>query len=449
MTESEELKAIRVIADQFKAQAEELKGKASNEDIKRMEATLKELKDGIDKDKITEAKFDEYKSTINGLIDKFNAQVMEVREEQARLKDRASNTGKGNPLVSKEQLKAFIEETFKDGSKVTHRTSIEMKAPETFGTSTFFTGIADSPIDPFTGVAVDPRFYERKRKRNLILDHFNILSVEAPKLYYMEKIEVGDTNPTSGDPGTAGWIASGAAKPKRSFRVGTGTVEAKKIAIFGEVEDKLLRDVSSLENWIMQDFMAEMMEQYNDGLLNNDPGVDEDAPLGIKTNAITFTATDAFALQIEAANYIDAIIAAAAYQDSLKEEPSKAFVSKDVHYAIRNLKATDGKYLNNNLVYVNNNGQIFIAGIEVVKVDAEDVPSTHLLMIAEDPGFVIRNYGSLVMERGLNGENFREDKTSFRGYQEVLSYIPTQRENSVLYDTWANIFTAIETPVAP
>jgi hypothetical protein len=44
----------------------------------------------------------------------------------------------------------------------------------------------------------------------------------------------------------------------------------------------------------------------------------------------------------------------------------------------------------------------------------------------------------------MNGEDFREDKTSYRGYQEVLSYLPEQRQNSVMYDTLANIALGIE-----
>jgi hypothetical protein len=100
---------------------------------------------------------------------------------------------------------------------------------------------------------------------------------------------------------------------------------------------------------------------------------------------------------------------------------------------------------------VNSLGQLFIAGIEVIPADVEDVPSTHLLLISADPGFKIYNYGGIVIERGLNEADFRHDRTSYRGYQEVLSYIPSHRENSVLYDTWANILTAIEfvPPVVP
>ena len=231
----------------------------------------------------------------------------------------------------------------------------------------------------------------------------------------------------------------------RSFRVTSTQVEAKKIAIFGTVHDKLLRDVPSLENWIREDFTDEMREGYNDGLLNNNPAVDPLAPLGLKQNAILYADTTPFTNTILGANEIDAIIAAIAYQASLKEQTVMAVVSSSVYFRLFALKDLEGRYQNNNLVYTNTQGQIFIAGIRVVMADVEDIPDTHLLLIAAN-GFRIKNYRSLVFERGLNGEDFRYDRTSFRAYQEVLSYIPSHRYNSVLYDTFSNIITAILLP---
>jgi hypothetical protein len=232
----------------------------------------------------------------------------------------------------------------------------------------------------------------------------------------------------------------------RSFRVGTGKVEAKKLAIFGTVEDKLLKDVSGMELFIREDFVEEMRETYNDGLLNNNPAINPDGPIGLKTNAITFAPTPAFDPQISSPNIIDAIVAGAAYMGSLKEIPQKVFVAEDVFFAMHILKDADDKYKNNSLVYVNAVGALFILGIEVVPSDAEDIPSTHLLFTSANVGFKIRNFGDVVFERGLNDDDFRKDRTSYRGYQEVLSYIPSHKLNGVMYDTIANILSAIEKP---
>jgi HK97 family phage major capsid protein len=440
---SEELKAIEAISTQIDGFKTTLADKANKADFDRVEATISELKEGLNtlNGRQVESKMEE----INAAISKFGKAIEEMQEDIAKSKEPKGGKSKGQ-FLSTEEVKAFIDATFKDGRKTSDSARIEMKAPESMGAPAFFQGASGTIVDAFTGREVDPTLYQRKRKRNLVLDHLPVTAISVPKLVYLVKVEIGTGTAPDNLSGGADWIASGAAKPQRSFRVTTGEAEAKKVAIYGNVHDKLLRDVASMENWIREDFMDEILEAYNDALLNNDPGSNADAPLGIKTEAVQFAATPAFDETIPLPNYIDGIIAVLAFMADNKEQPGKVFVSDDVFYAIHNLKATDGKYLNNNLVYVNNVGQLFIAGVQVIPADSDDVPSTHLLAVGADLGFKIRNYGPMVFERGLNGNDFREDKTSYRGYQEVLSYIPENRVNSVVYDTWANILVAIAAP---
>jgi HK97 family phage major capsid protein len=438
----DELKALEALKTQIEGFKKELKEATEQKGLEDLAEKITALEKNITT--LTEKDVDKTILEINQNILKFREQIIELREEQNKSKESGEGSKKKD-FVSTKEIEEFINATFVDGKKTRDHAHMTVKAPEIFGIPQTFVSGAD--MSAFTGREIDPTLYQRKRKRNLILDNFTISSITVPELLYLEKIEVGDTNPTSGDPGGADWIASGAQKPMRSFRVTTGKVEAKKIAIFGTIEDKLLKDVPSFDSWIREDFLQEMREVYNAGLLNNNPAVNAEAPLGMKQNAITFAPTPAFDETISNPNYIDAIVASAAYMDSLKEEAGKVFVAGDVWYAIHILKDTDDKYKNNNLVYTNSLGQLFIAGVEVIKSDAEDIPSTHLLMVSIDPGFKIRNYGDAVIERGLNEADFRYDRTSYRGYQEVLSYVPSHRENSVLYDTWANIQTAISLPV--
>lgn len=438
---SKELEAIEQIGKQVEAFKATLGEKADAAAIEKLSKDIEALK--TDLYTMNEKEIDKSIEKINSSLETMHKQVEKLLEEQAELKEQTEKGSKKGSILKTEDVKAFVEATFNGTTKTQNPASLVVKAPETFGYPTFFTGGANTDITAFTGRYVDPNLYEPKRKRNLILDHFDIQVINVPTLIYLIKVPVGDTNPTSGDPGSAAWILSGAAKPKRSFRVTTGTAEAKKVAIFGTVEDKLLRDVPSLENWIREDFMDEMREAINDGLLNNNPSIDPNAPLGLKTNAIQYTATPAYDEQIENPNYIDDIIAAIALMAFNKEEAGRVFISSDVYYRIMHLKATDGKWLNNNLVYVNSMNELYIAGVHVVWADEEDIPSTHILVVSRDLGFRIKAYGNMVFERGLNGTDFREDKTSYRGYQEFLSYIPENRENSVLYDTFANIEAAI------
>ncbi len=442
VSEEEAIKQIGVQVEGFKALLGE---KADASKFADLEKQIEDLSNGINEMKA--ADISKAIESINKANADIHKQIIELQEEAAKSKDAGTTAVKSGEVVSETEVKAFVEATFVDGEKTSKAAKISIKAAETFGEAVFFTAGTDTTA--FTGRFVDPRLYQRKRKRNLILDNFNIQTINVPTLLYLVKLEVGNASSPAGDPGAAAWIASGAPKPKRSFRVTTGRVDATKVAIFGTVEDKLLKDIASLQNWIREDFMDEMREAINDGLLNNDPAVNALAPLGIKTNAVQYTATPGYDDAIENPNYIDAIIAAIAFMAYNKEEAGMVFVSSDVYYRIMHLKATDGKWLNNNLVYVNSMNQLFIAGVMVDWADEEDIPSANILVVGRDLGFKIYAYGPMVFERGLNGEDFREDKTSFRGYQEFLSFIPENRENSVMYDTFANIIADITGVPAP
>lgn len=450
--DSSEVQAIKKISRQVKNFNAILGTRAKAEDFTAVQEQLATLQKDIgtmQADKITEAI-----EKINESNEKIWKQIAEMQEAQAAEKENGNGPGKKSKIgIDRKQVEDFVKATFEGGSfeggsmkggKKTHNSAaITVKAAETFGVATFYEGGDDTDTTAFTGRVIDPTLYQRNRKRNLILDNFVISNIGAPTLLFLVKIEEGDSDSVSGDPGGADWILSSEAKPKRSFRVTTGKVEAKKVAIFGTVEDKLLRDVPSLEMWLREDFMDEMRETINDGLLNNDTGTDPNAPQGMKQEAIQFTATDAWDGSEDDPNYIDAILAIKATFSHNKETLIKVFVSSSAITKIMGLKDNEGRYQNNNLVYINAMGQLYIGGVAVVEADDEDVPDTHVLAIGADLGFKMRAYGPLVFERGLNGEDFRYDRTSYRGYQEFLTYLPTHREDSVMYDTFENVFAAI------
>lgn len=444
-----ELKAIAEIGEQIDAFQAQLGEKANAEEFSKVKAELEKLKEGLTT--MTAKQVLDSMEKINTQNASILKQIEELQEEAAKAKEKGGSKGKMRRMFATEDVKAFIEATFKDGVKTQNNASVELniKAPETFGYPEFFEGGEGTDTTAFTGRFIDPELYKIRHKRNMILDHFRIETINVPALVYLQKEEVGDSASISGDPGGAAWILSGAPKPKRSFRVSSAKVEAKKVAIFGTVEDELLKDVASLENWIREDFTEQMREAINDGLLNNNPAVNPDAPLGLKVNAIQYSTTPAFADSFEDPTYIDALIASFALMAYNREEAGIAFVSSDVWYRIHALKDQMERYQNNNMIYTDRLGRLYIAGVLVEWVDQEDIPSTHVMVIGRDLGFKIKAYGNMVFERGLNGEDFREDKTSFRGYQRFLSYIPSNRENSVLYDTWQNIFAGIAAPVSP
>lgn len=441
-------KAIEAIGKQVADFQKMLGDKANKEEFEALTKQITDLQTGL---KTLEAKeIEKSIEAINKANEAIHKQLVEMQEKAAEEAEAGNSKKKKKDFVSTKDIEIFIAATFKDGVKTKADAKIEMnanKSAENFSEATFFEGGTDTDPSAFTGRFIDPTLYQRRRKTNLILDYFDIRTINVPELVFLVKIEDGDDGDSiSGDSGAAAWILCGDEKPKRSFRVTTGRVEAKKIAIFGTVEDCLLQDVLSLERWIREDFSDEIREGINDGLLNNNPAVDPNAPEGLKNAASQFTASPAYLNKFTAVSttYIDQLIATFATMRYRREEPNIAFISSDVWYLIQHLKDSELRYQNNALVYTNSLGQLYIAGVLIVPVDQDDIPSTHVLIVGKDLGFKIYAYGSLVFERGLNADDFRHDRTSFRGYQRFLSFIPTHREDSVLYDTWANIQAGIE-----
>lgn len=444
-TKSQELLAIEQVAANVEKYKEQLGEKANKEDFEKLETAISELTKGLET--MTGKQVTEKMETINSEMEKAFKQILDLQDQLNEQKEKTEKDGKKSNRLTKKEIEDFTKSFFEDGKKVRSQETLQIKAPEIMGYDQTFVDGTD--ISVFTGRVIDPELYQRKRKRNLILDNIPIISIDAPSLFYLEKEEIGTGIAPDNLSGSGDWILSGGEKPLRSFRLKTTEVRAKKVAIFSTVDDELLQDVTSFTNWVYEDLTDEMREAINDGLLNGNPAVDAEFPLGLKTNATQFVATPAFADGFDDPNYIDGIIAVIAMMADKKEMTGKVFVSSDVYYRIHNLKATDGKYINNNLIYVNNLGQLFIAGVLVESSDSDDIPSTHVLALSNDNPFKVRSVGSMVLESGLNDTDFRHDRTSFRGYQRFISYLPEHRENGVVYDTWANIFAELLEPASP
>lgn len=448
--ETPELLEIKKLTQQIKDYEKQLGEKALKQDFTDVTKQLADMKLNIGK--YSEKELDSRLLEVNNGIDKINKQLTEHAEDLAKAKDAGSKKPQGIQLYKEEDLKRVTESVFKDGKKTGERASFEInskalfrnKAAEVMGYPQTFEGdgvtATIETMGVFTGRVIDPTLYQRKRKRNFILDNMPIETIDAPFLYYMEKVEVSGSNGSDEDPGGADWILPGAAKPMRSFRVQVQKADRKKLAIFTTVDDELLRDVPSFANWIDEDFRQEMREEYNTGLLDNDPGVDASAPLGLKTNAVQYTDIAGFIITNPTA--IDAIIAAIAEMENNNEEPLFVAVSTLRYYQLLTIKDTQQRYQNNNLIYTNNIGQLYIAGVLIVKADTNDIPYTHFMVVGAD-AFRIKNIGNIVIERGLNDDDFRKDRTSFRGYQYVLSYIPSSRYNAVMYDAFATVISAV------
>lgn len=459
IADNKELQALDKISKQIDNFSKELGEKVSKEEIDDLRDAIESIREIVTAvqadakaDEEQEEQMEEEMKKVNEGIAKLAKQLNEIREDSKAIGGHRKAT---REIVSKKEIKEFIDKinpggVFDRNIKAQLKINLPItKAAEVITSPEVYEGLANTDPTVFTGRYVDPNLYAKKRKTNIITDHFPIGTVDAPTIFFMTKEEISGDDGSSETTGSADWIVANGQKPLRSFRLGTGTAEAKKVAIFATVADKVLRDVASFQNWLETDLREQMLEAYNDGLLNNNPSVTPDAPLGLKQNAVQYGGGTSFSGAVTAPNIIDEILAAASYMrmdtaSKIGYEPSKVFISKTQKDSIVGLKDSHGRYQNNALIYVNAMGQLYISGVEVIGVSELDIPTTHFLMVSDEMGFNIMNYQGLVIESGHNGEDFRNDQTSFRAWQEVVSYISEHRYNTVMYDSFANVLADIE-----
>src|SRR5690606_8656322 len=142
-------------------------------------------------------------------------------------------------LVSEKEIKDFVTKMFPNGEKdASASASIELKAAETFGGAVTFVSGADATAA--TGRYVDPTLYQKRRKSNLILAYFNIQTIIVRALSYLEKGEIVAGIVANNGLGAADCINWGESMAGRSFRIDINTVEPKRLAIFGNIEECLL-----------------------------------------------------------------------------------------------------------------------------------------------------------------------------------------------------------------
>src|SRR5690606_26318645 len=202
-----EMKAIEAIGHQIQQFKSLLGEKAKSEDFENVQKELNTLKDGLET--LTAKEVERQIKAINDANEKIHKQIVEMQEELAQQKESGkSEKGKKPEMISRKQVEDFVKTIYPDGKNGDKRkfsdAKIEIKAAETFGSSVTFASGADATA--FTGRRVDPTLYQRRRKSNIILDYFNIQTIDVPTLIYLRKIEVGTGTAPNDDPGGTAWI---------------------------------------------------------------------------------------------------------------------------------------------------------------------------------------------------------------------------------------------------
>lgn len=298
---------------------------------------------------------------------------------------------------------------------------ISIKAAVTMGVTASSNGSAFVP-----NVEVVPGLVDLNRNRPFIEQYANVSSTNRSRIVWAEK-----TNPQ----GQAGWLAEGGLKPLISFEWTTRESYAKKVADKIKVSTEALQDV----DWLAAEIEAELKYQIDiavDVALLSGTGDGSSANVnlkGITQYAPGFVLTN---VKTTMPNNFDAGRAMYAQISNLNFTPTHWFINTLDAANMDLVKDTQGRPLV--MDYRDNTGRIF----RVIPIETNQIPVGYTLM-ADMSKFKVRNYIPFAIYYGWVNDDFEKNLVTVIGERRLHDYIATNDLGAFIYDSFANIKTAI------
>lgn len=328
---------------------------------------------------------------------------------------------KENGAVKVENLKGSIKEwinenktalaNIKAGQKA-DLTALVVKVASPMTPANTYNGSAYLPQPEFAAgateiVRVQPTFWDYIRK-----------GATSSAAY----VWVNKKNPL----GAAGFIGPGVAKPGISFEIATEISNAKKVAVSEKCATELLQDIEGMASWIEQEIAYQLKQKVNTTLMT---GVNSSTvPAGIQTISVPYSLTT---VETTNPNHWDAIRACVAQLRSGNlMGPVTAFMNP-VDYA------------NMVLTKAQSQGQLFVpAETGATIVEDNNVPVGYVQVALLDY-YKVLIYKDFALSFGWENDDFTKNLVTTLGEMRIHQFFSENHTGAFIYDTFANIETAI------
>ncbi|MES2287761.1 MAG: phage major capsid protein [Bacteroidota bacterium] len=384
----------------LKAEVEGLlkdKGFAANADVDALKAKITELEKGAD-------------------LEAIKAEVIKLTSELKALKEVGSKETKKGIIDS---IKEWAETnkaaliSIKAGTKA-ELSSLVVKVASPMTPSNSYNGSAYLPVPEIDTVPV-----EIVRVQPTFWDYITKLRTGAASFVWINK-----KNPL----GAAGFIGPGVAKPGVSFEIATEISNAKKVAVSEKVATELLDDIVGMASWIQQELVYQLKAKINTTLMTGT--VSSTVPAGIQTISVPYSLTT---VKTTNPNHWDAIRACVAQLRSGNlAGPVTAFMNP-IDYA------------NMVLTKAQSQGQLFVpAETGAVIVEDNNVPVGYVQVALLDY-YKVRIYKDITLAFGWEDDDFTKNLVTSICEMRLHQYFSENHTGAFIYDTFANIETAITT----
>lgn len=247
-------------------------------------------------------------------------------------------------------------------------------------------------------------------------------------------IWVNKTNPL----GAAGFIGPGVAKPGISFELVSENSHAKKVAVSAKAATELLQDIDGMTTMIEDELSYQLDLETNSKLMTGTAS--STVPAGIQSLSLAYSAfTNAAAIKTTNPNYMDAIRAAVGQLRSGKLAGRIVAFINPLDAANMDLaKATSsGVYLLPPFTTPDGRN---IGGAEIVEDNNITVGN---LQIGFIDYYKVLIYKDFTISVGWENDDFTKNLQTWVAERRIHQIFNTQYTGAFMYDTFANIITAI------
>jgi hypothetical protein len=273
--------------------------------------------------------------------------------------------------------------------------------------------------------------YDRKPTINRIIRALaNVATIASKLVVWHEKY---------GEEGDAAWLGENGLKPNISFKVRMRQQAAKKIAVMATVSTESLEDIPNFMADIKAEIFDVIDEKEETDFLTG-PGLADEDIKGIIPQVGGYTLVGVFT---ENANNMDAIRAAYTQISALGFKPNVVVISPIDKANMDLSKGSDGHYLLP--PFSTANGQI----ISNVRVEESSRIATGKFLIGDFTKVNIRDYKEFAIQLGYDSDDFSHNRVSVIGEKRLMLYIKNHQLPGFIYDDFAVVKAAIETPVVP
>lgn len=367
--------------------------------------------------------FDGQEKSLEVIFEEMQKQHNSIAEVVAKLKSGEENTVKSFEAELKDQVEANKAALLKVQATNGETVNFTMKAAGTMQISTNYTGTIGL-------TNWDSEFARIQRRQPFMRELVRIITTDNMYIAWAEQ--------KNADPGVAGTVAEGAAKPQTDFDIVEATAKVEKIAVFIKVSKEALADIKFLQGEINTELRELVALKLDEQILSGN-GTTPNLK-GILQIAPTFAAVSTLALLVPTPNRFDVLLAAVAQISAANFQANAVVVNPADYYAMQLTKETTGGYI---MPPFSSADGMMIAGLRVVANNGVTA-GTFLAGDFKKATLAIRE--DVNIQIGYVNADFTNNLVTILAELRAVLYVKTNWYNAFVQGTFSTAITALTKP---